>query len=66
MNVQATANALFEMHEEMKTVKRNKSGSINGNSRHVRYLSCKAKLVAAGWSSREASDMTWESLRNIK
>lgn len=42
-HIQAQANAMMKAAEEFKSCKRNRSGSINENSRHA----VKTRLVAA-------------------
>lgn len=61
MNAQATANALFNLKEEMKTCNVNKSGSYNGNARGKRVDTCAQALQEAGWTRTEAYEMAYKA-----
>jgi hypothetical protein len=66
MNIQATAKALIEMTEEMKTVKRNKSGSINSTSETAIRRRAVAKIMEAGEDRATAYDMVNNHSKNFK
>jgi len=56
-NFNEIAKALFAAQEEYKTVKRNKSGSINGNAEYAIRKRLVAKLEALGESRNDAWSM---------
>ena len=61
-NLNAVAKALMNAAEEMKTCKRNKSGSVNGNARYAVYKRAVAALIEAGETESDASAMAWETI----
>lgn len=60
LNLEATAAALLTATSEMKVVKRNASGSVNGNAMSAIIRRAAVKLQDAGWSRKEAYPMVWE------
>lgn len=66
MNLQAIAAALLEMTEEVKTVKRNKSGSINGNAMGAIRSRAADKIMVAGETRNEAWNLVNAHTRNFK
>lgn len=66
MNIQAQANALFQAAEEFKNCKRNKSGSINENSKHAVKVRLVEKLQAAGEDRHGAWAMAHDLGKNYK
>lgn len=66
MNLTKIAQALLEMTQEMKEVKRNKSGSINENSAHAIRRRAADKIMAAGEDRSSAWDMANLHRRNFK
>lgn len=66
MNLQAQANALFKAAQEFKACKRNRSGSINENSKHAVKKRLVAKLMEAGEESGSAWAMAHDLGKNYK
>ena len=65
MNLQAEADALMQAAEEFKNCKRNKSGSINENSRHAVTERLVKKLQAAGVDRWGAWEMAHDLGRKL-
>ena len=65
MNLAKIAAALLEMTEEMKTVKRNKSGTINGNAAGSIRSRAVKKIEEAG-ETATAWTMVHAHYRNFK
>lgn len=63
MNVQETANILMAVAVEYKGVKRNKSGSVNENSRYAIWKRARVALIEAG--NPDASEMLREVEKGI-
>lgn len=61
----AIAAALLKLQAEMKTCKRNKSGTVNGNAAGAIRNRCAMAIEAAGETRSDAWDMTWELYRPI-
>lgn len=52
-NIQQLANILFKFQEDFKSVKLNKSGTVNGNSEYAIKCRYWAALEEIGFSIRE-------------
>lgn len=65
-NAAEIAKALFQAKEEYKTVKRNKSGSINENAAYAVRKRLVAKLESLGESEDEAWEMANDLSRRQK
>lgn len=61
----AIAAALLKLQAEMKTCKRNKSGSVNGNAAGAIRNRCAEAIQAAGETRGDSWGMTWELYRSL-
>lgn len=66
MSIQATAKALIEMTEEMKSVKRNKLGSINSASESAILRRAVAKIMDSGEDLETSYRMVDNHSKNFK